>query len=256
MLREKENFFKMFCILASLVLFLSSVGYVLIKYRVNYLWNDEVLAKMQPSWDAMDTIERDLINGSLFLKGCRKDFIFQEIDNGFQIQTVESRNQSMEVLQNVPEYSDRALSVYLGSGIRTGDELILCNSKEERKIQLQVIRNNPKWNYHFLIFPDPIVLDKEVPHNLIKFKTVTYRFEKSAEGEILFRSEGKEEKTVLEGILSHEIIYSFEDAGESYFQVDLKLQETFPDGTPMEVKRRVPITTFERLPKELEGKAL
>lgn len=253
--REKISFVRNFCIILTLLIWASTLGFLGWKYRVVYTWNDDVIFKTREAWRAMDLLEEDLMNAALFLKGCRKDMVFQETADGFEIQIVESRNQSMEVLQGVPQYSDTAVAVYLGAGIRPGDELILCNKQEEKKVQLQVIRNNPKFNFHYLIFPENALLDrKDLPANLIKFTMVSYRWEKLPDGtEKLYRKFKDNEEQILQNVHSHQINYNLKDEGKSNFTLDLTLADQFPDGQMIKLRRNVPLESFQRLPKEMEG---
>ena len=253
LLREKISLIKTISVLGSLILLGGSGGYIAYKnYRVNS-WNEDVLMKTRETWKGLDRLESDLMSSVLFLKGCRKDMVFQETSDGFQLQVVEMRNQSMEVLQNAPEYSDLSVPVYLGSGIRPGDELVFCNKEEEKKVKLQVIRSNPRWNFHYLIFPEKVTFNNDLPANLIKFSPITYRWEKQGEEEKLFRSRNGEEIEVLNGIQSHKITYEFKDNGKSYFAMDLTMLAKFQNGDAIEIRRNIPLESFQRMPRELEG---
>jgi len=255
MLREKVSFVRNLCIFISLVVWICVLSVLGIKYHSAQSWNDDVIYKTRAIWKSMDVVEADILNAVLFLKGCRKDMVFQETENGFDLHVVESRNQSMEVLQNVEIYSDIAIPVYLGSGIRTGDNLMLCNAEEERRIQLQVIRNNPKWNFHYLIFPEKHTLtNPELPANLIKFVPIHYHWEQVGEGYKLMRSLGSEDVEVLAGIKSYQIEYQFKGQKDSFITFHLVLNEKFENGENIRVKRYIPLESFVRLPRELEDK--
>ncbi len=256
LLREKDAFIHKASIWTCLVIWGITLGLLAIKYRTIYRWNDDIVFKTRSVWKAMDVVERDILNATLFLKGCRKDMVFQETNHGFDLHIVEMRNQSMEVLQNVEPYSDIALPAYLGSGIRPGDTLILCNTQEERGLQLQVIRNNPRWNFHYLIFSGNLKLsDPSLPSNLIKFKPVSYRWKQVAENNYtLTRTQDSMETDVLAGIQSYKIEYQFKDPENSFLSIQLVLREKFPDGQNIQVRRYIPLKSFARLPREMEGK--
>ena len=166
------------------------------------------------------------------------------------------RNKPREVIKNVPAYNETALPAYTGSGIRPGDSLVYCNKEEEKTVKLQVIRNNPRWNFNYLIFTEPVSMKNDIPSNVIKFAPVKYRWEKQADGsEKLFRAPNyQQEVEVLSHIQSHKIQYNIKDEGASYFTIDLTLMDTFPNGQPIELRRTVPLESFQRLPRELEDK--
>jgi hypothetical protein len=256
MLRENDSFIRNLCISVSLILWISVFVFQGYKYRSAHQWNDDIVFKTRAAWRAMDVVETDILNAVLFLKGCRKDMVFQETADGFELHTVEMRNQSMEILQNVERYSDTAVAAYLGSGVRPGDFLMLCNQEEEKKVQLQVIRNNPKFNFHYLIFPDAISLSNpELPAALIKFTPIQYRWEKvSEENYKLFRSVGSMEAEIYAGIKSYKINYQFKDEEKSFLTINLVLNEKFKNGENIQIRRHIPLESFERIPKELEGK--
>lgn len=254
--REKISYVRNFCTIVCLILWISVLGFLGLKYRASHQWNDDIIFKTRQIWKSMDTVEADILNAVLFLKGCRKDMVFQETEDGFELHIVETRNQSMEILQNVERYSDTAVAAYLGSGIRPGDYLMLCNQEEEKKVQLQVIRNNPKWNFHYLIFPEKITLaNQELPANLIKFKPIQYRWEKVAEENFkLIRKAGSEETEVFTDIKSYQLEYQFKDPGQSFIALNLVMNEKFMDGQNIRVRRFIPLESFDRLPRQLEDK--
>jgi hypothetical protein len=254
-LREKDSLVKKICIYGSLAIWISVGTFLGVKYKAVHSWNQDVIYKTRATWKALDFIESDIVNATLFLKGCRRDMVFQETPDGFDLHIVELRNQSMEVLQNVPSYSDSATAAYLGSSVRPGDKLVLCNSEEEKVVELQVIRNNPKYAFHYLIFPEKISLtNPELPSNLIKFSKVNYKWEKVSEGnERLMRTFEGQTNEVISNIKAHQINYSLKDDDQSHFTLDLTLNETFQDGQPIQVRRIVPLRSFQRLPSELEA---
>lgn len=253
-LREKVSMVKTVAVLVSLLCLGSSISYITYKNTKVLSWNEDVIGKTRDAWKGLDRLESDMMSSVLFLKGCRKDMVFHETPEGFQIQVVEMRNQSMEVLQNVPEYSDTAVAAYMGSGVRPGDELIFCNKEEEKKVKLQVIRSNPRWNFHYLVFPEKISLSNaELPANLIKFTPITYRWEKQGEEEKLFRSAGGQEVEVLYGVQSHKIKYELRDDAPSYFNIELTMKAKFLDEQPIVIQRNIPLESFQRMPRELES---
>lgn len=252
-LREKANFIKNLFLILSFLPLIGTAGYLGYQYISTVSWNENILAITKKAWNGMDTLEEDVMNAALFMKGCRNDLILQEIPNGFQINTINTRNMSMEILQNQPIYSEQALMAYLGSGVTTGDELVLCNKEEERKLKLKVIRNNPKYGYHYLMFEEEIK-SPAIPTNLIKFTPVIYTWEKLSDGtEKLLRKVGGKESEILSGVQSHSMNYSF--AGESaHITLDIALTEKFPGGQNIHVKRHIPLRSFQRMPRELEDK--
>lgn len=257
MLQEKISFIRTFFITVSISVLIATGVYLGYKYVSTLSWNQQVLAKTRESWKAMDTLEVDLLNSVLFLKGCRKDIVFQENDNGFELQTVISRTQSMEVLTEVPPYSALAIPAYLGPGIRPGDQIIHCTEEEERALTFKISRKNAKESFDYLIFTEPVTYSQEIPSNLIKFTPVNYRWEKQADGtEKLFRKINGKEEELISNIKSHSIDYRFKGDDDSYFKLDLILQEKFPDGTDIHLQRNVPLISFQRLPKELLNKTL
>ena len=159
------------------------------------------------------------------------------------------------MLKGAPPYAFYSIPAYLGSSVRPDDELVFCNAEEEKVVRLQVIRSNPKYNFHYLIFPEIISLtNPELPSNLIKFSRVSYKWEKVAEGnEKLVRTFNDQTMDVLSNVHSHKINYSLKDDESAHFTLDLTLNETFKNGERIQIQRMIPLRTFQRLPAELEG---
>jgi hypothetical protein len=254
-LRDSVNLVKRITVLISLSLWFCVLSFLGYKYHSAHNWNEDIVYKTRPVWKSLDILEADLMSSSLFLKGCRKDIVFQESEKGFDLQLVQIRNQSMEILSKVEPYTDQSVAVYIGSGIRPGDELILCNEEEEKVVKLQVIRSNPKFSYHYLVFPEPISLEnKDLPANLLKLSKVQYHWEKVSEGnEKLIRTHDGLTNEVLSDIYAHKIEYSLNNDEHDHFTIELTLNEKFANGERIQVKRVVPLQSFQRLPKELEG---
>lgn len=256
-LQEKVMFIRTFFITVSLSVLISTMGYLGYKYVSTQSWNQDVLMKSRAAWKAMDTLEIDLLNAVLFLKGCRKDMVFQENDSGFELRTVANRTQSMEVLTNVPLYSELAIPVYLGPGIRPGDSITQCTADEEKNLVFRISRKNAKTNFDYLFFTEPATFSSEKPTNLIKFTPITYRWEKQSDRtEKLFRKLDGEEVEIMSGVQSHSIDYAFKGDDDSYFKLKVVLEEKFPNGKNIEMERNIPLVSFERLPAELSDKTL
>ena len=254
MLQEKISFIKIFFSLLSIGVLVSVGVYIGVRYFATESWNEDVLSKAKGTWQGLDQIETDVVNSVLFLKGCRRDIVFQETSDGFQLRTVENRTNSMAILQNIPFYSDLAIPAFLGAGVHAGDKLIQCSAQDEKEVEMKISRNNPKNGFDYLIMTEAVGIRTDIPSNLIKFQPVTYRWEKSDTGENLFRKGRGDETQILSNIESHTLDYSFKDGQDAYFNIEVVLKEKFPDGNQIHFKRNIPFSKFERLPNDLEGK--